>query len=472
LICHRSPGITQIQKEFHTLSILKFRYTGLALVALLLCMTLLACGDNPTAVPATSSATKTVSLGGTTSAPILNTPAGSGATTAAAGTTAAAATTSGGASSVAGTTAAGATTAAVTPGAGTTAIPATTAASGGSSTTPGTGGTAVSANPCLDTVAASATPVANAPKPTTTVTDLATLPNLSYSGQKDLTAADATSQGVIANLADAQFASIFGNFTPDKVSFADTADSFDKVDAFLRQTLESNGWVQFRVESDPTNKQSLLVYQKGGSKVVASLESIGDVTGYPAEFQTTIKQGDTLILIASGKVGQVVAATPFAIPGSPTPAVGAGQNAFATIEMEKGGKIVIQLCPNLAPKTVENFEKLAMSNFYNGLTFHRVEKSPTPFVVQGGDPKGDGTGGPGYSIPDEFTTLKKHMRGTVAMAHSSAPNSAGSQFYICLADAPHLDGGYAIFGQVVEGMDVVDNIAIGDKMKSVTITVK
>ncbi len=449
------------------MSILKFKYTGFALVALLLCMTLLACGDNPTAVPATtSSATKAASLGGTTSAPILNTPAGSA-------TTAAAATTSAGTGAVAGTTAAGAITAAPTPGAGTTAIPGTTAAaSGGSSATPGTGGTAVSANPCLDTVAASASPAASAPKPTTTVTDLATLPNLSYSGQKDLPAGDATSQGVIANLADAQFATIFGSFTPDKVSFADTPDSFDKVDAFLRQTLESNGWVQFRVESDLTNKQSLLVYQKGGSKVVASLESITDVTGYPTEFQSNIKQGDTLILIASGKVGQTAAATPFAIPGSPTPAVGPGQNAFANIEMEKGGKIVIQLCPNLAPKTVENFEKLALSNFYNGLTFHRVEKSPAPFVVQGGDPKGDGTGGPGYSIPDEFTTLKKHARGTVAMAHSSAPNSAGSQFYICLADAPHLDGSYAIFGQVVEGMDVVDNIAVGDKMKSVTITVK
>lgn len=439
------------------MSILKFKYTGLALVAMLLCMTLLACGDNPTAVPAT--ATKAPALGAT-SAPILNTPAGS-ATTAAAATTAA------------GTTAA----ASATNGAGSTAATPTallTAAQGAATTaatTPGTGGTAVSANPCLDT-AANATPVANGPKPTTTVTDLATIPDLTYSGQKSLTAADATSQGVLANLGDAQYAPIFGTFAPDKVTFASSSDSFDKVDAFLRQTLEANGWVQFRIESDPTNKQSLLVYQKGGSKVVASLESVSDVTGYPTEFQSSLKQGDTLILIASGKVGASVTPTPFAIPGSPAPAVGPGQNAFATIEMEKGGKIVIQLCPNLAPKTVENFEKLATANFYNGLTFHRVEKSPTPFVVQGGDPKGDGTGGPGYTIPDEFTTLKKHTRGTVAMAHSQAPNSAGSQFYICLADAPHLDGSYAIFGQVVEGMEVVDNIAVGDKMKSVTITVK
>jgi len=444
------------------LSILKFKYTGLALVALLLCMTLLACGDNPTAVPAAT--TKAPALGAT-SAPILNTPAGS-ATTAAAATTAVA--TNGSGTTAAATTASGTGATAATP---TALLTGGQGATTTAATTPGTGGTAVSANPCLDSTA-SATPVANAPKPTTTVTDLATVPDLTYSGQKSLTAADATSQGVLANLGDAQYAPVFGTFSPDKVTFASSSDSYDKVDAFLRQKLEADGWVQFRVESDPTNKQSLLVYQKGGSKLVASLESVTDVTGYPTEFQGSLKQGDTLILIASGKVGASVTPTPFAIPGSPTPAVGPGQNAFATIEMEKGGKIVIQLCPDLAPKTVENFEKLATSGFYNGLTFHRVEKSPTPFVVQGGDPKGDGTGGPGYTIPDEFTTLKKHTRGTVAMAHSSAPNSAGSQFYICLADAPHLDGSYAIFGQVIEGMDVVDNIAVGDKMKSVTITVK
>ena len=418
------------------MSILKFKYTGLALVALLLCLTLLACGDSPTAVPAPSS-TKVLSISGTTSAALLTTPT---AVTTAAAT-----------GSATGTTASGSI---------------TTAAQTGSATT-------VSANPCLDTNAAAApSAAANAPKPTTTVTDLATLPTLSYTGQKDLKPADATSQGVITNLSDPQFVTVFGTFAPDKVTFAGSTDSYDKVEAFYRKTLEDAGWALFRSEKDDPTKQSLLVYQKGGSKVVISLEGIGDTASYPAEFKGSIKSGDTLILIASGKVGAAVQATPFAIPGSPTAAVPTGQNKFATIEMEKGGKIVIQLCPTLAPKTVENFEKLATANFYNSLTFHRVEKSPTPFVVQGGDPKGDGTGGPGYTIPDEFTTLKKHTRGTVSMAHSSAVNSAGSQFYICLGDAPHLDGGYAIFGQVVEGMDVVDKIAIGDKMKSVTITIK
>lgn len=435
------------------MSILKFRYTGLALVALLLCMTLLACGDSPTPTSAPApSPTKALSVAGTSS--LLTTAA---ATTAAAGATTAAA-----AGNTAGTTAA-----ATTAASGATAATTPTAAQSGGATT-------VSANPCLDSAAAatSTTAAANGPAPTTTVKDLATLPNLAYTGQKDLKPADATSQGVLQNLSQAQFATIFGSFVPDKVTFADSTDTYDKVDAFYRQALEKDGWVLFRSEKDDPTKQSLLVYQKGGSKVVVSLEGIADVTSYPTEFKDTIKAGDTLILIASGKVGTVVTPTPFAIPGSPTAAVAAGQNKFATIEMEKGGKIVIQLCPNLAPKTVENFEKLADANFYNGLTFHRVEKSPTPFVVQGGDPKGDGTGGPGYTIPDEFTTQKKHTRGTVAMAHSQATNSAGSQFYICLGDAPHLDGSYAIFGQVVEGMDVVDKIAVGDKMKSVTITVK
>jgi peptidyl-prolyl cis-trans isomerase B (cyclophilin B) len=421
------------------LFISKFKYTGLGLVALLLSLTLLACGDN-TAIPATGSTTQAVAPGGTTSAALLNTPGAS--------------TTPGAATTVAATTPAAATTA--------------------SGSTGASGATTVSANPCLDTntAAAPTAAAANVPKPTTTVTDLATLPNISYAGQKDLKASDTISQGVLKNLSGAQFATTFGGFGPDKISFAATSDSYDKAEAFFRKTLEDDGWVLFRSEKDDPNKQALLVYQKGGSKVVISLEAIGDTASYPAEFKDSIKAGDTLILVASGKVISAAQPTAVAIPGSPTAEVKAGQNKFATIEMEKGGKIVIQLCPNLAPKTVENFEKLATKNFYNGLNFHRVEKNPTPFVVQGGDPKGDGTGGPGYTIPDEFTTQKKHTRGTVSMAHSSAANSAGSQFYIMLGAAPHLDGGYAIFGQVIEGMDIVDNIAVGDKMKSVIITVK
>ena len=129
------------------------------------------------------------------------------------------------------------------------------------------------------------------------------------------------------------------------------------------------------------------------------------------------------------------------------------------------GDIVIELDAAKAPKTVENFVTLAKKGFYDGVTFHRVEPN---FVVQGGDPKGNGTGGPGYTIKDEFNK-QKHVRGVVAMARTQAPNSAGSQFYITLAPAHFLDGQYTVFGRVTSGMEVVDKIKVGDKMKSVKI---
>jgi cyclophilin family peptidyl-prolyl cis-trans isomerase len=137
----------------------------------------------------------------------------------------------------------------------------------------------------------------------------------------------------------------------------------------------------------------------------------------------------------------------------------------AIITMEKGGEIRIDFYPQDAPKTVENFVTLSKKGFYNGLTFHRVEPG---FVVQGGDPKGDGTGGPGYTIKAEFNK-QKHVRGVLAMARSQHPDSAGSQFYITLAPAHFLDGQYTVFGIVTAGMDVVDKIRVGDKMKSVRI---
>jgi len=137
----------------------------------------------------------------------------------------------------------------------------------------------------------------------------------------------------------------------------------------------------------------------------------------------------------------------------------------AVISMEKGGEITIELFPGDAPKTVANFVALAKKGFYNKLTFHRVEPG---FVVQGGDPKGNGTGGPGYTVKAEFNA-HKHVRGTVAMARSTDPDSAGSQFYICLGPAAFLDGKYTVFGIVTKGMDVVDGIRIGDRMKSVKI---
>jgi cyclophilin family peptidyl-prolyl cis-trans isomerase len=137
----------------------------------------------------------------------------------------------------------------------------------------------------------------------------------------------------------------------------------------------------------------------------------------------------------------------------------------AEITMEKGGVIKIEFFPEDAPKTVENFVTLAKKGFYDGLVFHRVIAG---FMAQGGDPKGDGTGGPGYTIKDEFNK-QKHVRGAVAMARTNAPNSSGSQFYICFEPQPHLDGGYVVFGKVVSGMNIVDGIKKGDKMKTVKI---
>ncbi|HEY5724641.1 MAG TPA: peptidylprolyl isomerase [Methylomirabilota bacterium] len=137
----------------------------------------------------------------------------------------------------------------------------------------------------------------------------------------------------------------------------------------------------------------------------------------------------------------------------------------AVITLENGQTITIEFFPADAPKTVENFVTLAKKGFYDGLTFHRVVPD---FVVQGGCPKGDGTGGPGYTVKAEFNK-QKHVRGAVAMARTQDPNSAGSQFYICLAPANFLDGQYTVFGIVTKGMDVVDKVKVGDKMKTVKI---
>jgi peptidylprolyl isomerase/peptidyl-prolyl cis-trans isomerase B (cyclophilin B) len=139
---------------------------------------------------------------------------------------------------------------------------------------------------------------------------------------------------------------------------------------------------------------------------------------------------------------------------------------IGVITLEKGGEIRLEFYPEDAPKTVENFVTLAKKGFYNGLNFHRVVPD---FVVQGGCPKGNGTGGPGYQIKAEFNK-QKHVRGTLAMARSQDPDSAGSQFYICYGTTPHLDGQYTVFGRVVSGMEHVDRIKQGDKMTSVSIT--
>lgn len=137
------------------------------------------------------------------------------------------------------------------------------------------------------------------------------------------------------------------------------------------------------------------------------------------------------------------------------------QNPVVTITMENGNVIKAELYPEIAPISVNNFISLINKNFYDGLIFHRVIKG---FMIQGGDPVGNGTGGPGYSIKGEFSQngVKndlKHTEGVLSMARSMAPNSAGSQFFIMHKNSPHLDGSYAAFGKVIEGMDVVNSIA-------------
>src|SRR5438552_1414727 len=136
------------------------------------------------------------------------------------------------------------------------------------------------------------------------------------------------------------------------------------------------------------------------------------------------------------------------------------------ITLDNGNEIRLECFPQDAPKTVENFVTLAKKGFNNGLTFHRVVPV---FVVQGGCPKGTGTGGPGHSIPAEFNQ-NKHLRGSLAIARSQHPDSAGSQFYITYGAQPHLDNNYTVFGKVTSGMEHVDRIRQGDKMNSVTIT--
>lgn len=159
------------------------------------------------------------------------------------------------------------------------------------------------------------------------------------------------------------------------------------------------------------------------------------------------------------------------------------KNPIATVEMEDGSIIKLELYPEKAPNTVRNFISLANSGFYNGLTFHRIIPG---FMIQGGDPQGTGMGGPDYSIAGEFTSNGfeindiAHVRGVISMARSQNNDSAGSQFFIMHQDAPHLDNTYAAFGKVTEGIEVVDKIASVEtgandkpttdvKMKSVSV---
>jgi len=160
--------------------------------------------------------------------------------------------------------------------------------------------------------------------------------------------------------------------------------------------------------------------------------------------------------------------TPVAKPtyaAEPPMTIDQNKQYFAIIKTEVGD-MRLELYPKDAPRHVNNFVFLARDGFYDGVTFHRVIKSP-PFVAQAGDPTGTGSGGPGYTIPDEVNA-RQFLDGTLGMAKTAAPNSAGSQWFICYAPQPDLDGRYTVFGQLVEGRDVLDKIAARDPARATT----
>jgi peptidyl-prolyl cis-trans isomerase B (cyclophilin B) len=325
-------------------------------------------------------------------------------------------------------------------------------------------------------------PITPVPTPVASAT-ADTIPNLVYSSNsKEIKVSDTFSKQVITNLGSA--ASLVGKFNGDKISIYSSSDAKDKIEEYYRKLMISSNWGAFNRQGDDVS--TILVYQKAGTKLIINISQLGSLDNFPQEMKSQLKQNDSLILVATG-VPTDPPPTPLVIPGTPIATVGANQKKIFTIELDKGGTIIGELYPDLAPISVENFEKLSSSGFYNGLTFHRVEPN---FVVQGGDPKGDGTGGPGYTIPGEFetntgvytlpATLKdkaKHVYGSLAMARSTDLNSAGSQFYIVTgqetdASVASLNGKYAVFGKVTQGMDLVVKIQKGDKIKSIKIEVK
>ena len=171
----------------------------------------------------------------------------------------------------------------------------------------------------------------------------------------------------------------------------------------------------------------------------------------------------------------MIAIAPMAVAQNTAPATASKPAIPADVKLEKDtnpvikistecGDMILELFPDSAPKHVESMLNLIEKGFYNGLKFHRVVPG---FVIQGGDPKGDGTGGPGYRIKAEFNN-RKHLKGTLAMARAMDPDSAGSQFYICLDAIPYLDGQYTVFGQLRSGHDVPEKVRQGNKM---TITI-
>ena len=177
-----------------------------------------------------------------------------------------------------------------------------------------------------------------------------------------------------------------------------------------------------------------------------------------------MKRSKTASTLLAVLVGSLIAGPQAARAASPAPKPQHAKHTIVDLDTNKG-LVVIELHDDDAPNTVKNFIKLVNKHFYDGLKFHRYVEN---FVIQGGDPQGTGEGGPGYSIKLEIGKLK-HLKGTLGMARTNDPDTAGSQFYICLEPLPQLDGKYATFGHVVKGMDVVLKLRQGDFMKKVWV---
>ena len=198
----------------------------------------------------------------------------------------------------------------------------------------------------------------------------------------------------------------------------------------------------------------------------------GELTPVPTAFPAAAGTSTPSTAPTCGPAGSAIAAIKregnrrFTAP--PPRVIDPAKSYTAVMETTRG-VITIQLAPAAAPNTVNNFVYLSCEGFYDGLSFHRVVKTPTPFVIQGGDPRGDGLGGPGYIFNDEVSPNIRHDAGVISMANSG-PNTNGSQFFITLAAAPNLNDKYNAFGHVTAGMDVANAIVQGDKILAVSIT--
>lgn len=220
-------------------------------------------------------------------------------------------------------------------------------------------------------------------------------------------------------------------------------------------------------DGSTTDSDPLATLRAGQS---ASPTPRGGAVAQPSTTPPANVSGDVSARCGSGDAGGIGAIQRTGqrtFDAAPKMVIDAARTYTAKLVTNKG-EVTLLLAAKDVPLTVNNFVFLACTGYYDGLTFHRVELNP-PFVIQGGDPNGNGSGGPGYRINLEISTRWRHDTGALAMARSSDPNSAGSQFYITLAPQPSLDNAYAVFGRVLTGMEIVRNIRVGDVMTRIDI---